>query len=41
LLFAFRAARQKLPFAVVLLHAAFAFTAILLLTLGYLRGGGA
>jgi len=41
LLFAFRTAREKLPFAVVLLHAAFALTAILLLTLGYLRDGGA
>lgn len=41
LLFAFRLARQKLPLAVVLLHAAFALTAILLLTLGYLRDGSA
>lgn len=38
LLFAFRATRQKLPLAVVTLHAAFALTAILLLGLGCLKG---
>ncbi|HSC48322.1 MAG TPA: hypothetical protein VLG68_09570 [Gammaproteobacteria bacterium] len=41
LLFGFRAVRQKLPFAVVLLHAAFALTAIFLLTAGYLGDGSA
>lgn len=41
MLFGFRLARQRLPLAVVLLHAAFALTAILLLTLGYARDGGA
>jgi hypothetical protein len=38
LLFAFRASRQKLPLAVVLLHAAFAATALILLMAGILRG---
>jgi len=38
LLFAFRASRQKLPLAVVLLHAAFAVTALLLMTAGWFEG---
>ena len=38
LLFAFRATRQKLPLAVVALHASFALTAFLLLALGWARG---
>lgn len=38
MLFAFRATRQKLPLAVVALHAAFALTAVLLLAFGWLRG---
>ena len=37
LLFAFRASRQKLPLAVVLLHAAFAATALILLVAGISR----
>lgn len=37
LLFTFRATRQRLPSAVVALHAAFALTAILLMTAGWLR----
>ncbi len=38
LLFAFRASRQKLPLAVVLLHGAFALTALLLMTVGWIKG---
>ena len=37
LLFTFRVSRQRLPLAVVALHAAFALTAILLMTVGWLR----
>ena len=37
LLFAFRASRQRLPLAVVLLHAGFAVTALILLGLGWTR----
>jgi hypothetical protein len=37
LLFAFRASRQRLPFAVVLLHAGFAVMALILLGLGWMR----
>ncbi len=37
LLFIFRASRQRLPLVVVGLHAAFALTAILLMTAGWLR----
>lgn len=37
LLFGFRASRQKLPLAVVLLHAVFALTAITLLGIGLSR----
>jgi len=40
LLFAFRASRQRLPLPVVLLHAAFAFMAILLLAAGWVMGAG-
>lgn len=38
LLFAFRASKQKLPLAVVLLHALFAVTALILLAAGLLAG---
>ena len=38
LLFAFRASRQRLPLAVVLLHGAFALTALLLMTVGWIKG---
>ena len=38
MLFAFRATRQKLPLSVVVLHAAFALTALLLLGIGWSRG---
>lgn len=38
LLFAFRASKQKLPLAVVLLHALFAVTALILLSAGLLTG---
>jgi hypothetical protein len=38
LLFAFRATRQKLPLAVVLLHALFAVTALILLAAGLFTG---
>lgn len=38
LLFLFRAMRQPLPGFVVTLHAGFALTAIVLLSIGYLRG---
>ncbi len=38
LLFAFRASKQKLPLAVVALHAVFALTALTLLSVGLLRG---
>ena len=38
LLFSFRAAKQKLPLLVVLLHGAFALTAVGLLLAGYLGG---
>ena len=37
LLFAFRATRQTLPAPVVVLHAGFALTALVLLTAGWLR----
>lgn len=37
LLFAFRATRQRLPAPVVLLHAGFALTALVLLSAGWLR----
>ncbi len=40
LLLAFRASRQRLPFAVVLLHAGFAVTAFLLLLAGWRRVQG-
>jgi hypothetical protein len=37
LLFAFRASKQRLPLAVVVLHAGFAVTALILLGLGWMR----
>jgi hypothetical protein len=37
LLFAFRASKQSLPLAVVLLHAGFAVTALILLSVGWMR----
>ena len=37
LLFAFRATRQKLPLPVVALHAGFALTALVLMSVGWLR----
>jgi hypothetical protein len=37
LLFAFRASRQRLPFAVVLLHAGFAVMGLILLCVGWTR----
>jgi len=39
LLFAFRVSRQRLPMAVVLLHAGFAVLALILLGMGWMRSG--
>lgn len=39
LLFAFRASRERLPLAVVLLHAGFAVMALILLGVGWMRSG--